>query len=267
MADYKLPIHKPYDFDTVLGFLERHAASGIEAVKDSCYLRYVPTECSYGTVLVKQHNEDTLGISITRCDNDELVLDRIKCLFDTSHDPASLPVMTGIRAVGSFDPFEISVSIILGQLITIQQATNKMGQLIQLFGRCVDTDIYSFPMPSDLMNEELEKTGITKTKATAIRQFSRKLHLEKSWFTDRVVDESLEKELLAIKGIGPWTTQLILMRCFSHKDAFPDNDLFVQRAIKTGSIDVTKWDRNRAYLAHYIWKNHKQSNHTRKGAT
>ena len=46
--------------------------------------------------------------------------------------------------------------------------------------------------------------------------------------------ESLEKalsELMAIKGIGPWTAEVYLMFCGGHADVFPAGDVALQAAV------------------------------------
>lgn len=50
-----------------------------------------------------------------------------------------------------------------------------------------------------------------------------------------------EKKLVAIRGIGPWTANYVLMRCLRFPSAFPLADVGLQNAIKhlTGFIDQT----------------------------
>ena len=252
MTDHIIPIHKPYDFNMVLAFLERHAAYGIEEVKNEYYYRYIPYGNSYGTVKVTIDDE-VLCVSMSGCIENDEILSKIKQLFDADHDPGSLPKPSGVRVVGCFNPYEVAISIILGQLVSIQQATQKLEQLIRLFGKRVENKIHSFPSPRDLMNKNIEKIGITKMKAAAIRSLSERICTKEFRFSNDIDFSVIEKQLLSIKGVGPWTTQMIMMRCFSYKDAFPKNDLFIQQAIEKRAVDESSWHSNRAYLAHYIW--------------
>lgn len=258
MIDHIIPVHKPYDFIMVFAYLERHLAYGIEKVENGNYYRHVPCGDSYETFKVTVFDDSNLCVSLPECINNDGVLSKIKRLFDTDHKPNSLPIISGVRVIGCFDPYEIAVSIILGQLISIQQATKKLEQLIMAFGERIEDEVYAFPLPGILMSKEIEKIGITKIKATAIRSLSELVESEPFWFARDVGFDAIEKQLLSIKGIGPWTAQIIMMRCFSHKDAFPRNDLFIQRALQKGGVDEcgvdeSLWYSNRAYLAHYIW--------------
>ena len=230
---HTIPLHQPYDFKTILAFLKRHAAFGIEEVGEDYYLRFLEDE----TIKVEVQGKDML----VTCQDDD-TLEKIKHLFDVQHNPSTLPILSGIRVAGCFDSFEVAVSIILGQLISIKQATKKLEELIRRFG---DIDTHHFPEPYALLNAKIEEIGITKIKATAIRGLALLYH------------ENLplnRENLLAIKGIGLWTSELIMMRCEKDTDAFPKNDLFIKKALDANLIDETRWIGKRAYLTHYLWK-------------
>ncbi len=250
--NYTIAIHKPYDFKTVLAFLKRHEAYGIEKVTDNSYIRYIPNANSYATVKVTK-DSDILLVCISGCEPNDEILHKVKHLFDTQHNPNILPKISGVRVVGCFEPFEVAVSIILGQLISVKQATKKLQQLIEAFGRHITDGVYSFPSPKQLIDADIEKIGITKTKAGAIRTLSQMLETKEFEFSNELGFDEISKQLLSIKGIGPWTTQMILMRCFHYKDAFAKNDLFIKKAIDLGVVDELSWQGNRAYLTHYIW--------------
>jgi len=254
MNQFNIPIHQPYDFKTILAFLKRHKAFGIEDVSDECYTRYVQRDKNYAIIKVKMvQNEDALEVSLDgfASDEEEGVIENIKHFFDTQHNPKSLPKLTGVRVIGCYEPFEIAVSIILGQLILVKQATKKFAQLIEEFGTPIKDAIYRFPTPKELSDAKLENLSITKTKSGAIRSLSIMCY-DDEIFLENDFDRAREK-LLSIKGIGPWTTEMIMMRCYKDKDAFAKNDLFIQKAIKKNLIDEKLWSSNRAYLTHYIW--------------
>ena len=43
--------------------------------------------------------------------------------------------------------------------------------------------------------------------------------------------EEAVAELVAIRGIGPWTAEIYLMFCAGHPDIFPSGDLALQKAV------------------------------------
>jgi len=72
----------------------------------------------------------------------------------------------------------------------------------------------------------------------------------------------LEKQLVALKGIGPWTVNYIAMRGLSDPNAFPASDLGIIKALtKEDKKPTTKqiierasaWQPWRAYATLYLW--------------
>lgn len=257
-----LLVRKPYDFSGILAFLKRHAAHGIENVSSRFYERFIPEQQSYATVRVTiNKNQDALQVNLSGVELGHVfqLLVKIRRIFDVDHNPAHLPEtlpagQAGVRVPGSFDPFEVAVSIILSQLVSIKQATQKLSQLIQQFGTLIDEKaIYRFPSPSELMHAEIEQIGITKAKADAIRGISCMVHNKELHFSYSSDLKKTRKRLLSIRGIGPWTTEMIMMRCFCDADAFPESDLIIKRALEQGLVDEALWRTNRSYMTHYIW--------------
>ncbi len=263
-----LMVRKPYDFSSVLAFLKRHAARGIEKINGNVYERYVPGKNMYSTINITINTKkDALLVSLRgfRLDQISSILVQIRRLFDTDHNPAHLPAtsaakQSGVRVPGSYDPFETAVSIILSQLISIQQATKKLGVLIERYGSPInDHGLYAFPRPERLMVAEIEKTGITRSKADAIRALSGMIHNQEFTFSYSSGLPKTRKQLLSIRGIGPWTTEMIMMRCFGDADAFPENDLIIQRALEQNLVDEALWKTNRSYMTHYVWNKFAQT--------
>ena len=252
MPEYLLPIVQPYDYEDILAFLARHATFGVEKVKNSIYYRYVPTTDSYFSLNITR-KENHLKLITDSPIHGQNVLPNIKKLFDTEHDPNNLPISSGVRVVGAFDPFETALSIILGQLVSIKHATQKLEQLTRKYGTQLDEEVYIFPKAEDLQEREIEEIGITKNKAGAIRELSKMLMNGQLSFEEQDLAKVRQK-LLAVKGIGVWTSELILMRCYGDKDAFPKNDLFIRKALEK-LVDEQSWRGKRAYLAHYLWAN------------
>ena len=62
------------------------------------------------------------------------------------------------------------------------------------------------------------------------------------------------KKLLSIKGIGPWSVEMIALRCLSDPNAFPARDLIIMRAQEKFKFKPEAYEPWRAYLALSIWK-------------
>ena len=64
------------------------------------------------------------------------------------------------------------------------------------------------------------------------------------------------QQLLALKGIGPWTADYVVMRGLGHPDTFLTNDLGVRHALdRLGIGDElgSRWAPWRSYAVHHLW--------------
>ena len=83
-------------------------------------------------------------------------------------------------------------------------------------------------------NEQLQLLGISCRKAEYITDFARKIQngefdLEGIW---QKPDEEVIRELSALKGIGVWTAEMILLFCMQRPDVFSYDDLAIQRGLR-----------------------------------
>jgi AraC family transcriptional regulator of adaptative response / DNA-3-methyladenine glycosylase II len=262
----RIPIRRPYDWRTVITYLKKHEVYGIESIGNGEYRRFIPTKDSFGTIVVSEKKDkDFLGVEFINIPLRDVrfIISRIKNLFDTDHNPLHLPaakklVPNGIRVPGNFDPFETAISIILGQLVSVEQAKSKLKALIQTFGRKIGDhesgEVFEFPSPATLATAEIEKIGMPKTRADAVREVSMAVADGSVNFRSHSGFSEAIDRLLAIRGIGPWTAAMIAMRCLGDPDAFPEADLIINRAIKKKLVNQADWASFRAYLTHCLWR-------------
>lgn len=259
-----LMLRPPFDWKNMMSFLDRHTSFGLELVQDNAYHRFIPTgRNAYGSVQVRlSPKQDALLLTLRDLPLSEVkkILLNVQNLFDVDHNPAHLPKSKlkplGIRIPGAYDEFETAICIILGQLISTSQAKAKIKTLVMKYGVHIKDDVYAFPTPETLMHSEIEEIGITRVKANAIRELSQ-LYLTKEIDLSRGSDiEATRAKLLAIKGIGPWTVEMIAMRCLGDSDAYPKKDLIIERAIKLKLAQEQEWSSLRGYLTHILWRDY-----------
>lgn len=117
-----------------------------------------------------------------------------------------------------------------------------------------------------LTEQNLRNTGMSWAKARYIKDLAFKIHnndvrLEK---LQTMNNEEAIKELIKIKGIGPWTAEMFLMFSLGKEDIFSFGDLGLRRAIeKLYKInDLTKekaekisskWSPYRTYACCILW--------------
>jgi AraC family transcriptional regulator of adaptative response / DNA-3-methyladenine glycosylase II len=267
----KVPVRTPYDWKMVLSYLRRHECFGVEYITDNTYQRFLPQKNGFGMITVTDRSAQgflELSFVDVALTDVRFALQRIKNLFDTDHNPADLPVRgvlspAGIRVPGSYDPFETAVSVILGQLVSTQQAKAKLKQLVCEFGRTIGDsdgrDVYEFPSVEILSQAPLERLGLTKSKAAAIRELSRALRENRINFASHAEFSELTAKFLHIKGIGDWTASMLSMRCLGDPDAFPKSDLIIRRAIEQKLVEPDSWSSSRSYLTHCLWRDYGQT--------
>lgn len=180
----------------------------------------------------------------------------------------------GLRVIGIPDLFEALCWGVLGQQINLAFAYSLKKQFVERFGESIDWNgkkYWVFPpyeriaqlTPTDLADIKMtvKKSeyiiGIAKLMASG--ELSRG-KLMKMNFKDA------EKNLIKIRGIGPWTANYVLMRCLRFQSAFPIDDVGLINSIKilrNMERKPTKdeilelslpWENWEAYATFYLWR-------------
>ena len=86
----------------------------------------------------------------------------------------------------------------------------------------------------DATPEQLQSLGLTFRKVDYIRDFSRKVHsgefdLEA---VKTMSDEDAIQALVALRGIGVWTAEMILLFCLQRPNILSYDDLAIQRGLR-----------------------------------
>ena len=148
------------------------------------------------------------------------------------------------------DYYQGLVGEIIGQQLSGHVAEVIEGRLKgKIIGRLTPDKVLK------LSDDDLRNCGMAWSKVRAIRDLSERiknneLHIRK---LNSLFDTEVRNELVAVKGIGPWTADMFLMFTLGRPDIFPTEDL----GIKKGFEKVTgkKWDKIKsAKFAEKNWK-------------
>ena len=182
------------------------------------------------------------------------VVAQVRRLFDLDADPDAVdthlardPLLRplvranrGLRVPGTVDPLEIGVRAILGQQVSVAQATRLSGRLVAALRRGRPRHrrrsgwARLFPTAATLRDAPLDDIGITTTRADAIRAFAAAtVPLDGSIELDDLV-----RELRSLRGVGEWTAQYVAMRGAGERDAFPAADLGLRHALGGSRADA-----------------------------
>ncbi|MFC1628564.1 DNA-3-methyladenine glycosylase family protein [Gemmatimonadota bacterium] len=125
----------------------------------------------------------------------------------------------------------------LTEAITYQQLNGKAAATI--FGRF--RALYegnSFPAPEEVLatsDEELRSAGLSRSKSAAIRDLAEKV-LDGSVPTaarlKRMSDDEIVERLTEVRGIGPWTAQMLLIFALGRPDVLPATDYGIQSGFR-----------------------------------
>lgn len=117
-------------------------------------------------------------------------------------------------------------------------------------------------------HQAMRKAGLSNAKAKYIRNLAEDVVNKKLNFKDlkNLDNEQVIKELIKVKGIGPWTAEMFLMFTLARKDVFSPGDLGLRKAIKRlygfkkeptekQIKEITdKWRPYRTYACLILWK-------------
>ena len=282
----ELTARAPFAWDALMDFLARRAIPGVEEVAERRYRR--TARLGRKAVLVEVTPNSASRVEVRAwartgpCDPSALV-GQVRHLFDLDARPG--PIMSclsadaalrqavertpGLRVPGSWDPFEIGVRAILGQQVSVRGAGTLAGRFVRRFGTplprtlCTATLTALFPLPGRLVAEEVASIGLPATRAASIAAFAEAVSCGLFSFAASRDPALFFRNLMAIKGIGPWTANYVAMRGLHDGDSFPSGDLILLRALGDGrntmkppalEVRAERWRPWRAYAAMYLWR-------------
>ena len=163
--------------------------------------------------------------------------------------------------LGSVDGFETAVLTVLGQQVSLGAARTFGGRFVSAFGAPVQGDFLAFPDPDMVAAQSTEgiqkAVGLTTARARTVHTLATAAAngLDLSWNADPV---QFRRELLALKGIGPWTADYLTVRILGDRDAFVPDDLVLKRALgvstaKEAAALSERWRPWRAYALFHLW--------------
>jgi AraC family transcriptional regulator, regulatory protein of adaptative response / DNA-3-methyladenine glycosylase II len=177
----------------------------------------------------------------------------------------------GLRLPGAFDPFEIAVRAVLGQQITVAAARTLARRLLERYGQTLgygsnqtgESIGYQrfFPRAADIARldvSQLAQLGMPASRAETLINIARWFASSPDGHRGRSDFAALLEELLALKGIGPWTAGYILMRGWSHPDVFLPGDVVLRKVTgcttdKLMMLHAERWAPWRSYAVIHLW--------------
>lgn len=272
-----LSYRPPFNFEGLLFSYQIHKMGNLEWFTDKSMHRIFEMGGHVGRVDISDDPKNSqliLEIDFPDTSFIHAIISRVRNMFDLDSDPLIvansleadpkikkiLKKHPGIRLPSSWDPFEVAISTILGQLVSIEMAKMLVNDLIEIAGRDSGlvhngVKVKLFPCPEQILNADLTKLKTTGMRKNTLKEFSRAL-IEKRISLEATQDvQEFIKDAMSIKGIGRWTADYMALKVIRSTDAFPSTDLILARVLELHPEDIiaqmSPW---RGYAAVLFWR-------------
>ena len=275
----RLPYRTPFATTPLVRFLAGHAVPGLERHDPVSgeHTRTVAT--SHGpavvTVAFEEPGHVTVRLRVVDDADVPLVVTRVRRWLDLdadplpvdralSADPLLAPLVAarpGLRVPGAVDGAETALLAVLGQQVSLAAARTFAGRLVAAFGGPAPEGLTAFPTPASLAaagpQELREAIGVTGARARTLHAVA--VAAADGLGLDPSADHTTARAaLLALPGIGPWTSEYIALRALRDPDAFPSGDLVLRRALGVSTARMAEerarhWRPWRGYALLHLW--------------
>ncbi len=156
--------------------------------------------------------------------------------------------------------FETLTRAIVGQQISAKAADAIWGRFVKIVGKIIPENI----LPLD--SETLRSVGLSRRKVEYIQHLAER----GDWLTVQAwgdkTDEEVVKTLCTLRGIGPWTAEMMLIFTLMRPDVLPLGDIGVIRCIEKLYADGKRlqqseithlakpWRPYRTVAVWYLWR-------------
>ena len=163
-------------------------------------------------------------------------------------------------------PFEALVQSVAYQQLNGTAAATILGRVKALYPK------RRFPAPEDLLatpDERLRGAGLSRAKVAAIKDIAAKT-ISGVVPTSRALAKMSEAEIIerltTVRGVGPWTVEMLLIFTLGRMDVLPVGDYGVRKgfAVTYGRKELPtpkellaygeKWRPHRTTAAWYFWR-------------
>lgn len=271
----RLAVRAPFASHEVMAFIGERAIPGVESWDGSTYCRSLGLPGGVAVIeLVAEPDHVAARLELTTWSDLGVAVQRIRRLLDLDGDPAAVDAALGAdpalaplvdavpgrRAPASVDPYETAIRAVIGQQVSVAGARTVAGRIVRAVGCPLSEPVgditHVFPRPHELAVAPDAAFSMPGARRDTIRRVAAAVadgHIELDTGSDPAVAHG---QLLALKGIGPWTADYVVMRGLGHPDTFLTNDLGVRHALDRLGLDpdqASRWAPWRSYAVHHLW--------------
>lgn len=250
----EVPVREPFRLDYTVEVLRRLSGNVVDVIDaDGTFLRALQDGAGTGIVRVTQPDAGHLHIHVDGTDGARFV-PTVQRMLGTEVDLR--PWYRAVKSVPWLEPFaelmrgvkppryptmwEALCHSIVFQQISIHAAGAIMQRMVETLGTPVQsgqTRLYPFPSPQAVAGASeaaLRGAGLSINKITALQSVAGAI-LDGSAEETRVEQLPTPEaivELSKLRGIGPWSAAVVLLRGLGRLDAFPLRDSGVAASLR-----------------------------------
>jgi len=162
------------------------------------------------------------------------------------------------------DAYGALLRAIVGQQLSTKAARTIYGRVIEIFGGRT-------PSPEELLEaseKDLRGAGLSGRKVEYIRDLAShviagELEVDR---LDRLPDEEVIEEIVAVRGLGQWTAEMFLLFHLERPDVLSGGDLGIRKAVQieygleempppTQVLEIGEpWRPHRSLASLYLWE-------------
>jgi len=275
----RLAVREPFDPAALLDFLSARAVTGVEHVEDGVYTRSLRLPHGEGVVALEP-TPTVVHAQLWLRDMRDVTaaVERCRRLLDLDADPQAVHAelagdavigrhvraRPGLRVPGHVDGAELAVRAVLGQQISVARAAALAARLTEEHGERlahpVGPVVRLFPDAARLASVDPGVLPMPRTRGRALTTLCEAV-ADGSLALDRSGDrDEVRAALLALPGIGPWTSDYVAMRALGDPDVMLEADVGVRRAcvalgVEPGRVAqfARRWRPWRSYALMYLW--------------
>ena len=160
--------------------------------------------------------------------------------------------------VGKGDVFSTLARSIVGQQISVIAADSIWGRLVSMVSEITPKNVVKFTP------EQLASCGLTKSKSSYLHGIASDSENFLSPVWNDLTDSQVHNHLTSFRGIGPWTSEMIMIFALLRPDVFSIGDIGLIKGVKLlvpeaiTKEDVLKvserWAPYRTAASWYLWR-------------
>jgi DNA-3-methyladenine glycosylase II len=283
MWEHTLKVEPPYDFTHILKRLSHDPLNKVDIEQQLIRVPIYKTKTVATVQSVGDVGSPKFIVSSDHEDAKDETIDEIRkiFLFDRSLKPIYdhfqktnlselFKTFKGMPIVSDFSVYACLMRSIIHQQLNLSFAHTLTARFVHTYGYEID-GVWFYPDPTDVANlpyEALRELQFSQRKAEYVIDTSKLIASGELRIDDLedLADDKIIERLVKIRGVGPWTVEILLLFGLGRPNLFPKKDIGIQNAIKKqfqleskpsfNEMDEysREWSPYLSYASLYLWK-------------